>query len=371
VSVATEALKRTPLYECHVEAGARIVPFAGWEMPVQYEGVKQEHLAVRRRAGLFDVSHMGEIETQGPRAAEFLRHLLTNDIGKIDVGGAQYALLCRDDGGVLDDLFTYRLEPGAEGERFLTVVNASNADDDFEWFAARAAEWGDGVEVADRSSSYSMLALQGPDAVTMLEPLIEEGEIPARMHHSNAIVAGVPTLVCRTGYTGEDGVELLANPEGGVALWRALIERGASPAGLGARDTLRVEVCYPLYGQELTTDRTPIEAGLKWACVLDKDFVGAARLREQAREGTAERLAPIKFTGPGIPRAGCKVMAGGKPVGGVTSGTLSPCLETGIGMAYVHVDSSDPGTEIEVDVRGKLRPAVVAEKPLYKKPSPA
>ena len=359
------SLKRTPLHDAHVRAGARMVPFAGWDMPVQYEGVRQEHVAVRTAAGVFDVSHMGEIATRGPRAAEFLQHLLSNDIHKIEPGGAQYALLCREDGGVLDDLFTYRFEPAEGEERFLTVVNASNSDSDFEWFRKQADGF-EGVEVTDVSAEYAMLALQGPDAIAVLGRLIE-GEVPGRFHHADAVVAGVPALVCRTGYTGEDGVELLIEPGGATAVWDALLAEGVVPAGLGARDTLRLEVCFPLYGNDLSTDRTPIEAALKWACALDTEFVGVERLREQAAQGTAEKLAPFVFTGPGIPRPGCPVLHDGEPAGSVTSGTLSPCMDVGIGMAYVRADLAEPGTDLIVDVRGKQRPAQVSKKPLYKK----
>jgi aminomethyltransferase len=339
-----------------------MVPFAGWDMPVQYEGVRQEHVAVRTKAGLFDVSHMGEIETRGPRAAEFLRRLLTNDIEKVPPGGAQYSLLCQEDGGVLDDLFTYRF--GGDEQRFLTVVNASNADTDFNWFARQAEGW-DGVEVIDRSADFAMLALQGPEAIDLIEPLLEGMEVPARFKFAEGTVAGVETLVCRTGYTGEDGVELLLPPCAATAVWDRLTSGGATPAGLAARDTLRLEVCYPLYGNDLTTDRTPIEAGLGWACVLEKDFVGAERLREQKELGTAEKLVPFEFTGPGIPRAGCALFAGGEPIGITTSGTLSPSLEVGIGMGYVRADLAERGTEIEVDVRGKRRAARIVAKPLY------
>jgi glycine cleavage system T protein (aminomethyltransferase) len=365
LSATASALKRTPLHDAHLRAGARMVPFAGWEMPVQYEGVRQEHVAVRTAAGAFDVSHMGEIATRGPRAAEFLQHLLSNDVRKIEPGGAQYALLCREDGGVLDDLFTYRFAPAAGEERFLTVVNASNSDSDFDWFR-RQAEGFEGVDVTDVSADYAMLALQGPRAIEVLGKLIE-GEVPGRFRHTEAVVAGVPALVCRTGYTGEDGVELLIEPGGATAVWDALMAAGVAPAGLGARDTLRLEVCYPLYGNDLSTERTPVEAGLKWACALDTGFIGAERLREQADQGPAELLAPFVFTGQGIPRPGCAVLAGGEPVGSVTSGTLSPCMDVGIGMAYVRADLAQPGTDLTVDVRGKQRPARVSKKPLYKK----
>jgi aminomethyltransferase len=339
-----------------------MVGFAGWEMPVQYEGVRQEHIAVRTRAGLFDVSHMGEIETRRPGASEFLRHLLTNDIDKIPERGAQYSLLCREDGGVLDDLFSYRF-PG--DQRFITVVNAANAESDFAWFADRAGSWED-VEVSDRSADFAMLALQGPEAIALLEPSLE-GDVPGRFRITDARVAGVAALVCRTGYTGEDGVELLLAPESAETVWETLIGAGATPAGLGARDTLRLEVCYPLHGNELSPERTPIEAGLGWACALDKDFIGASRLREQVKQGTAEKLVPFHFTDRGIPRAGCPVLVRDEHVGVVTSGTLSPCLEVGIGMAYVRAELAEPGMEIVVDVRGKPRAARVATKPLYEK----
>ncbi len=362
LSATAAELKRTPLFAVHAEAGARLVPFAGWEMPVQYEGVRQEHVAVRTAAGLFDVSHMGQIETRGPRAAEFLRRLLTNELSKVGPGGAQYALLCRDDGGVLDDLFTYWLDDG----RFLTVVNASNAETDFGWFAKQADGW-EGVEVDDRSADYAMLALQGPEAIACFEALLEEGGTPRRFRHARARVAGVEALVCRTGYTGEDGVELLVAPGQAERLWRGLIGAGAVPCGLGARDTLRLEVCYPLYGNDLSPSRTPIEAALGWACSLDNDFIGVERLRAQADRGVEEKLAPFVFTGEGIPRAGCAVLIGSEQVGAVTSGTLSPCMEVGIGMAYVRSALASPGTEVTVDVRGKRRGARVESKPLYKK----
>jgi aminomethyltransferase len=342
-----------------------MVPFAGWEMPVQYEGIRQEHVAVRRKAGLFDVSHMGEIETRGREAAAFLQHLLTNDVEAIPPAGAQYSLLCREDGGVLDDLFTYRF-PTRGTDRFLTVVNASNAATDFDWFARHVADR-EGTEAIDRSDDYAMLALQGPEAISILSARLEANDVPKRFRFAEASVAGAPALVCRTGYTGEDGVELLIAPEDAVRVWDALVAGGATPAGLGARDTLRLEVCYPLYGNDLMPERTPIEAGLGWACALATDFIGAERMREQKREGVEEKLAPFVFTGPGIPRPGCRVLRAGEPAGIVTSGTLSPCMEVGIGMAYLRSELAEPGTEIEVDVRGKLRNARVESKPLYEK----
>ena len=331
------------------------MPFAGWEMPVQYEGVRQEHVAVRTGAGVFDVSHMGEVQTSGADAEAFLQRVLSNDVSKLADGGAQYSVLCREDGGVLDDLFTYRL-----GDRFLTVTNASNHERDHAWFAEHAEDFDVAVEdVADR---WAMLAVQGPDARAAVAA-IASGELPARMHTGSLALAGVDCLVCGTGYTGEDGVELLIPPEGAATVWDALLERGVVPAGLGARDTLRLEVCFHLYGNDLSLDRNPIEAGLGWCCKLDTGFIGSDALRSAEPEQT---LAPFAFTGPGIPRQGNAVRtAAGDGV--VTSGTMSPCLEVGIGMAYLPRAAAEPGTEIEVDVRGKPRAAEVRSKPLYEK----
>ena len=326
-------------------------------MPVQYEGIRQEHIAVRRHAGLFDVSHMGEIETSGPDAEAFLQRVLSNDVSKIAGDGAQYSVLCREDGGVLDDLFTYRLAP----DRFLTITNAANHERDHDWFVRHAS--GFDVTVTDAAANYAMLALQGPEARAILGRHLQ-GEAPARMRVSPARVAGVDCLVCGTGYTGEDGVELLIPPEGAVKVWDALTGDGAVPAGLGARDTLRLEVCFHLYGNDLSEERNPIESGLGWVCKLDTDFIGADALRGFE---AADTLVPFAFTGPGIPRQGNPIVVDGAPTGEVTSGTMSPCLDIGIGMGYLPVAASSPGTKIEVDVRGKLRPAEVRERPLYRK----
>ena len=350
----TETLRRTPLFDRHEAAGARLVPFAGWEMPVQYEGIRQEHIAVRTGAGVFDVSHMGEVETSGPDAERFLQRVLSNDISKIAVGGAQYSVLCREDGGVLDDLFTYRL---AE-DRYLTVTNASNHEKDFAWLSEHAGEFD--VKMKDVAADYAMLALQGPDARDVLARHIE-GDAPARMKVAEAKVAGVDCLVCGTGYTGEDGVELLIPPDDAGQVWDAL---AVTPVGLGARDTLRLEVCFHLYGNDLSEDRNPLEAGLSWCCKLDTGFIGSDALRDYEPQ---DKLVPFAFTDPGIPRPGNAVLVDGEERGIVTSGSLSPCLEIGIGMAYVPVDAAAPGTHIEVDVRGKRRRAEIREKPLYSK----
>ena len=327
-------------------------------MPVQYEGIRQEHLAVRTGAGIFDVSHMGEVETSGPEAQAFLQRVLSNDVSKIPVGGAQYSVLCRDDGGVLDDLFTYRLGE----DRYLTVTNASNHERDHEWIASHAD--GFDVTVTDAAADHAMIALQGPRARAILDGLID-GEAPARMRAAELTVAGAPALVCGTGYTGEDGVEILAAPEHAGTIWDALAAAGATPVGLGARDTLRLEVCFHLYGNDLSEDRNPIEAGLGWVCKLDTGFIGSEAL---AGFEPTETIVPFAFTGPGIPRQGNPVHTE-HGSGLVTSGTMSPCLEIGIGMAYVPVAAAEPGTPIEVDVRGKRRPAEVRRRPLYEKGS--
>src|SRR4051794_8022771 len=246
MAAGTDTLKRTPLYDRHVAAGARLVPFAGWEMPVQYEGIRQEHLAVRRGVGVFDVSHMGQIETSGPGAEALLQRLLSNDVARIAPDGAQYAVMCREDGGVLDDTFTYRLGP----DRFLTVTNASNHARDLAWFQEHAQ--GHDAEVRDRLADFAMLAVQGPKARGVVAGLAD-GEFPARFRTATRTVAGAPdVLVCGTGYTGEDGVELLVAPQHAAAVWDALCAAGAQPVGLGARDTLRLEACYHLYGNDLS-----------------------------------------------------------------------------------------------------------------------
>jgi aminomethyltransferase len=353
---AAETLKRTPLYDRHVAAGARLVPFAGWEMPVQYAGIKEEHVAVRREVGVFDVSHMGEIETSGPDAGAFLQRVLSNDVSKIADNGSQYSVLCRDDGGVLDDLFTYRRPNG-----FLTVTNASNHERDLAWMQSRSE--GFDVGLHDRLTNYAMLAVQGPAARELVARLAD-GELPKRFRTVELTVAGVPgVLVCGTGYTGEDGVELLIAPEHAGAVWDALMEAGATPAGLGARDTLRLEVCFHLYGNDLMEERGPIEAGLGWCCKEDTGFIGSEAIRATREAGPREKLVPFAMTGPGIARQGNPVVGGGE----VTSGTMSPCLGIGIGMAYVPADQTEPGTGIEIDVRGKPRQAEVRVKPLYSK----
>jgi aminomethyltransferase len=351
------AVRRTALFDRHLAAGAKLVEFAGWEMPVQYEGVRQEHMAVRESCGIFDVSHMGEIETAGPDAPALLQRLLSNDVALIPLGGAQYSVLCQEDGGVLDDLFTYRLE----ADRYLTVTNASNHERDLAWFRTHAEGFAD-VQVTDRLADYAMLAVQGPLAREIVQA-ISDAPLPSRMTATTRRLAGAQALVCGTGYTGEDGVELLLAPEDAPALWDELLRRGAIPVGLAARDTLRLEACFHLYGNDLSTERGPIEAGLGWCCKEDTGFVGADAVRTVREAGPAEKLVAFTIDGPGIARQGNPVVGGGE----VTSGTLSPCLQVGIGMAYVPAARAAAGTRLEIDVRGKIRPAVVKQKPLYRK----
>jgi aminomethyltransferase len=347
-----DGLRRTPLYDRHIAAGARIVPFAGWAMPVQYEGIIPEHLAVRSAAGVFDVSHMGQLEVRGPRALEYLQWMLSNDLERIGAGHAQYTLLLNDRGAPVDDLIAYRVAD----DHLLLVVNASRVDPDRERLQDGLP---DGATLTDRSAELAMLALQGPQALE----LVELPELPP-FGFTEAEVCGVPATVARTGYTGEPGVELLVASGAAGELWDALIAAGAVPCGLGARDTLRLEVCYPLYGNDLSEQRTALEAGLGWVCPLDdKDFAGAAALRVQRDRGGYDRLVAFTMEERGIPRPGMAVL----PAGEVTSGTMSPSLSVGIGMAYVPEREAGTGTEITIDVRGRQLAARVARKPLYVK----
>ena len=346
-----QTLQRTPLHARHVELGARLVPFAGWEMPVQYEGVIAEHRAVRTDCGVFDVSHMGELEVEGPRAGELLQSLLSNDLDRIDVGEAQYTLLTNERGGIVDDLIVYKLEP----YRLLLIVNASNRRADYEWLKERELR---GSDVRDISDGYALLAVQGPRSIERLDlpdakPFtFAEGELD-----------GVECMVNRTGYTGERGVELLVEADDAVRLWNAVLERGAKPCGLGARDTLRLEVCYPLHGNDITPDTDAISAGLGWVCALDKEFTGVEALRRVKEEGPGRRLAAFVMVDKAIPRAGMAIAEGGE----VTSGSLSPMLDVGIGIGYVPADLAQPGTGLTIDVRGRPRRAEVVKKPIYKR----
>jgi aminomethyltransferase len=353
--------RRTPLHDRHVALGAKLGGFAGWDMPLEYTTVREEHRAVRGRAGVFDVSHMGQIEVTGAEAGDYLNRTLTNDIGKLHPGAGQYTLVCREDGGTIDDLIVYRL--GAD--RYLIICNASNVAPVHEWIAGRAPA---GAGVANRSDEYAMLAVQGPEWQAATAPL-GGGEGLAGLAYFDiapVTLAGVECLVARTGYTGEPGVEILCPSERATGIWDTMQAGSAAPvpAGLAARDTLRMEMGYPLYGQELTLERSPIEAGLKWACDLEGEFTGADVMRRQAAEGTAERLCSFVLTEPGIPRTGCPVVDGDAVIGSVTSGTLSPTLDIGIGMAYVPAALAGPGNPLEIDIRGKRKAAETRKRPL-------
>src|SRR6266536_2656794 len=347
-----QTLQPTPLHDRHAALGARLVPFAGWEMPVQYEGVIQEHRAVRTDAGAFDVSHMGELEVEGPRATELLQGLLSNDLDRIEPGQAQYTLLTNERGCIVDDMIAYRLDRC----RYLLVVNAANREADFRWLKEREIA---GSDVRDVSDEYALLAVQGPRAIDKL------GLPPATpFTFADGEVAGVEVMVNRTGYTGEDGCELLCMVEDAGTLWDAVLARGVTPCGLGARDTLRLEVCYPLHGNDITPQWDAISSGLGWACALETDFTGAERLREVKEQGPERKLVPFRMTERAIPRQG---MAISFPEGGgggeVTSGSLSPMLDVGIGRGYVPAAQSAVGTELGVDVRGRARRAEVVKKP--------
>jgi aminomethyltransferase len=350
--VPTEAgLRRTPLYEHHVALGARMVPFAGWEMPVQYEGVIPEHVAVRTDAGAFDVSHMGEVDVEGPRAEELLDGLLSNDVKRLEIGEAQYTLLPNERGGIVDDLIVYRLDRC----RYLLIVNAGNREVAVEWLREREIS---GSDVRDISDEYGLVAVQGPNALEKL------GLDEARAFtFAEGEIDGIACMINRTGYTGEKGVELMVMADEAGDLWERVLARGVTPCGLGARDTLRLELCYPLHGNDITQDTDAISAGLGWVCALDKDFTGSDVLRQIKETGPVQRLAAFVMEEKAIPRQHMPIAEGGE----VTSGTHSPMLDLGIGMGYVPSGLATPDTEITIDVRGKSRRAKIVKKPIYKR----
>ncbi len=348
-----QTLRRTPLHDRHVALGARLVPFAGWEMPVQYEGVLPEHRAVRADAGVFDVSHMGELEVEGPNAGSLLQSTLSNDVDRIEPGEAQYTLVTNEQGGIVDDVIVYRLEP----YRYLIVANASNRAAVFEHLKEREPH---GADVRDVSDDYALLAVQGPRALERL------GLPPAKAFTwSMGALDGVEVMVNRTGYTGEEGVELACMSDDAGRLWDAILARGVAPCGLGARDTLRLEVCYPLHGNDIGPQWDAISSGLGWACALDTEFTGADRLRRVKAAGPERKLVPFVMTEKAIPRQHMAIEGGGE----VTSGSLSPMLDVGIGMGYVPAAQSARGTELVIDVRGRPRAAEVVKKPIYTKES--
>jgi len=346
-----QTLLRTPLFDRHLALGARMVPFAGWEMPVQYEGVIPEHMAVRTDCGVFDVSHMGELEVEGPRAQELLQLLLSNDLERLADGQAQYTLLSNESGGIIDDLIVYRLS----SFRFLLIVNAANREGDFEWLKEHEIA---GSDVRDLSDEYALLAVQGPRALQRLGL----SDAPA-FSFAEGEIDGIACMINRTGYTGEQGVELMVPAEDAPELWDRVVGRGAKPAGLGARDTLRLEVCYPLHGNDIGPDTDAISAALGWVCALDKEFTGVEELRRIKAEGPQQRLVAFVMQERAIPRQGMPIEGGGE----VTSGTHSPMLDRGIGLGYLPAELAEPETEVTIDVRGKPRRAQVVKKPIYKR----
>jgi aminomethyltransferase len=363
-------LRRTPLYAAHVAAGGKIVPFAGFEMPLQYTSLLDEHRAVRERAGLFDVSHMGEVVFRGPGALEALQRLVTNDVSKAADGQAQYSAICNERGGIVDDIVVYR----RSATDLLVCVNASNRGKDFAWFRERAPKGA--TEVRDEGDGYAQLALQGPKAASILQRLTRDDLAAIGSYHfREGAVAGKKMLIARTGYTGEDGFELFCQPGDAPALWAALLEAGKPdglvPCGLGARDSLRTEMKYCLYGNDIDDTTSPLEAGLGWITKLDKPggFTGAEVLRAQKLGGLARKLVGFRLEEKGIPRHGYPVLVDGKPVSQVTSGTLSPTLQQPIGMAYLPVSHAEAGNRFAVEIRGRPVAAIVVKTPFYQRKS--
>ena len=361
------AEKSTALYEEHVRLGARVIPFGGWKMPVQYSGIVQEHHAVRNAAGMFDISHMGQFTAEGSGAAAWLNRMLTNNVDKLEAGGGQYTLLLNDKGGIIDDLIVYRLG----SDRFFLVVNASRTEEDFAWLDRhRPSE----VALHNRSDQYGGVAIQGPKTEELFAKLLGgPGKLPARNQILDTEINGVPVSIARTGYTGEDGVEVVFPAKQAAILWNHVLDVGKPlglvPCGLGARDTLRLEMCYPLNGSDLSPEHNPIEAGLGFFVDLTKpDFVGKEVVARAKAEGPAQKLAPFRMEGKGPPpRPHYAVLKDGQKIGEVTSGTLSPSLNYGIGMAYLSSENAKIGSKIEIEIRGQKFPAQIEKKPLYKK----
>lgn len=365
---ATAELRKTPLHSRHHASSARMVPFAGWEMPVEYGGIVSEHIAVRTRAGLFDVSHMGEIEIAGRNALAVLQRISCNDAAKLTVGQAQYSGLLTPEGTFLDDMIVYRMAPS----HFLLVVNAGNVAKDYAWISEQVRAVGDAAAI-DSSSRYALIALQGPAASDVLQPLATVGlaEIrPFRFAHGE--VANARVTISRTGYTGEDGFEIFVPPSVADRVWQAILESGRSvdvvPVGLGARDTLRLEAAMRLFGNDIDESTSVLEAGLGWIIAWDNEsFIGRDRLAEQKARGLSRKLVGFEMIDRGIARHGYPVLRHGKPAGVVTSGTQTPFLKKAIGMAYVPVEQAQPGTELEIDIRGRASKARVVPLPFYKR----
>lgn len=360
-------MKTTPLYENHLELKGKIIDFGGWALPVEYSGILSEHEAVRTKAGLFDVSHMGEITVKGEDAEKYLQNMVTNDISVLTNNQIAYTTMCYPDGGVVDDLLVYKYSR----EDYLLVVNASNTDKDFDWLKNHVSG---SAEVKNVSSDYAQLALQGPEAQTILQRIVKDDLNEIEFYHfkDNVEVGGIKALVSRTGYTGEDGFELYFASAEGPKMWELLLETGKEdglvPAGLGARDTLRFEAALPLYGQELDNDITPLEAGLGFCVKLAKDdFIGRDALAAQKAEGLKRKVAGFEMVDRGIPRSHYEVYSDGKKIGYVTTGSFSPTLKKNIGLALIDAEYAKVGTEIEVSVRNKKLKAIIIKKPFYTK----
>jgi aminomethyltransferase len=362
-------LKKTPLNARHRASNARMVPFAGWDMPVEYSGVTNEHMAVRTRAGVFDVSHMGEIEIAGKDALAAVQHISSNDASRLSVGQAHYSALTTPDGTFVDDLLVYRMAPS----HFMLVVNASNIEKDYQWIAAQIAKVGEAACV-DSSSRYALIAIQGPAAREVLQPLtgVDLNEMKYYWFASGEVASALATI-SRTGYTGEDGFEIFCRPNQADQVWQALLEAGRSadviPCGLAARDTLRLEAAMRLYGNDVDETTTVLEADLGWIVGWKKpSFIGLERLREQKEKGVARRIVGFEMLDRGIARHGYQAVRGGEQVGVVTSGTQTPFLKKAIGMAYLPVELTAPDTVFEIDVRGRPSKAKVVPMPFYKRP---
>jgi aminomethyltransferase len=358
-------LKQTPLHDEHVRLGGKMVDFGGWSMPVQYSGIIDEHQAVRRELGAFDISHMGQVFIEGSQAAAWLNELLTNNVDRLSVGECQYTFLLNEKGGVIDDLIVYRIED----QRYLLVVNAAKIEEDFAWLEAhRSPE----VKLDNQSAEYAGIAVQGPNSAKLFDAFFGgRHSRPARNEILGIVIDDSPYYIARTGYTGEDGFEVFCRADRAVKSWRDILERGApfgiKPCGLGARDTLRLEMCYPLNGSDLSPTRTPLEAGLSIFVDLQKTkFVGREALAEQKAKGVTHRLVPFKMTGKTPPpRAHYGVYKDGNQIAETCSGTVSPSLGAGIGMAYVPTQFARINEQLEIDIRGKRFPATIEKKPLY------
>lgn len=364
-------MSKTPLNDAHIAHGAKFVDFAGWTMPLQYSGVLDEYQAVRRQAGLFDVSHMGRIAISGKGALDFLQMVTTNDVAKLEEHQAQYSMVCNPDGGIKDDVLVYRLEK----ENYLLCANASNRTKILEWLAQQHQEFPKSVEIQDQSTHMGQLALQGPQSQTILLEVVGKSYDRLMPRRSLKVrILGTATLVARTGYTGEIGYELFVPADQALSLWDHLMEigkpYGLKPAGLGARDLLRLDMGYFLYGNELTEETTPLEAGAEWMVAFQKGkFIGSAFLQQQKKEGTSRRLIGFELLDKAVPRHGMAICREGQKMGDVTSGNLSPILQKGIGLGFVTTQYSQVGTSLQVQMRGRLVPAVVVKPPFYKRVS--